>query len=140
MANICTKSKTPPEANELILRFEQGDSNAASTLGYNYLFGTDGFPKNTSLAKEWLEKAVKMNNLDAAVTLGWMYSKGIGVEKDTSKAFELYNLGADGGQREGLFNLGNYFMNGIYVQKDYEMARDILLKLQTLDRRMPSTI
>ncbi|WP_264080319.1 tetratricopeptide repeat protein [Taylorella equigenitalis] len=81
-----------------------------------------------------------MNNLDAAVTLGWMYSKGIGVEKDTSKAFELYNLGADGGQREGLFNLGNYFMNGIYVQKDYEMARDILLKLQTLDRRMPSTI
>ncbi|XP_016317523.1 protein sel-1 homolog 3-like [Sinocyclocheilus anshuiensis] len=82
------------------------------TAMYDYaillLKGT-GVKKNRTLGLELLEKAADMGSVEALNGLGWYYSS---IVKDGRKAFRYFELAAQNGSSDGLFNVGVYQLNG----------------------------
>ncbi|RXN02767.1 sel-1 -like protein [Labeo rohita] len=68
-----------------------------------------GVKKNRTLGLELLEKAADMGSVEALNGLGWYYST---IVKDGRKAFRYFELAAQNGSRDGLFNVGVYHLNG----------------------------
>jgi TPR repeat protein len=55
--------------------------------------------------------------------LGYMYSKGRGVQQDFTEAFRWYMKGAEAGNAQSMHNLGYLYYEGRGVRNDYEQAR-----------------
>lgn len=95
-----------------------------------------GVKKNRTLGLELLEKAADMvstslsmfvvvcesvgisimghvcfsqGSVEALNGIGWYYST---IVKDKTKAFRYFELAAQNGSRDGLFNVGIYYLNG----------------------------
>ncbi|KAK2885928.1 hypothetical protein Q8A67_016765 [Cirrhinus molitorella] len=68
-----------------------------------------GVKKNRTLGLELLEKAADMGSVEALNGLGWYYST---IVKNRRKAFRYFELAAQNGSRDGLFNVGVYHLNG----------------------------
>lgn len=68
------------------------------------------------------EVAMKAGNLAAYHNMGNLYRKGLGVEKDLSRAFELYLHAAELGHMEDQGNVGYMYMQGQGVKQDYKQA------------------
>ncbi|KAI7799767.1 putative protein sel-1-like protein 3-like [Triplophysa rosa] len=85
---------------------------ADPTAMYDYaillLKGT-GLQKNQTLGLELLEKAADMGSAEALNGLGWYYST---IKKDKRRAMRYFELAAQNGSRDGLFNVGIYHLNG----------------------------
>ena len=64
--------------------------------------------------------------------LAYMYMKGLGLENNNEKAFELYTKSADLGNRDAMCNLGYMYDKGIYVDKNYEKAFELYTKSANL--------
>nr|WP_298096148.1 caspase family protein [uncultured Shinella sp.] len=73
-------------------------------------------------ARKLNEVAMKAGNLAAYHNMGNLYRKGLGVEKDLSKAFELYLHAAELGHVEDQSNVGYMYMQGQGVKQDYKQA------------------
>lgn len=58
-----------------------------------------------------LQKRCDDRSWDACFSLGTMYEKGKGVEKDISRAATLYRKACDGGRARGCTNLGYIYSN-----------------------------
>ena len=54
-----------------------------------------------------------------------MYDNGNGVEKDFSKAAELYKKSCNGGEMRGCFNLGIMYAKGSETEKDFGKAAEL---------------
>ena len=52
--------------------------------------------------------AEQENDINAKFQLGYCYDKGIGTEINKAKAFDLYNIAAEKGSNEALYNLSFY--------------------------------
>ncbi|KAK7131852.1 hypothetical protein R3I93_018421 [Phoxinus phoxinus] len=82
------------------------------TAMYDYailiLKGT-GVKKNRTLGLKLLQKAADMGSVEALNGLGWYYST---IVKDGRKAIRYFELAAQNGSRDGLFNVGIYQLNG----------------------------
>jgi len=61
-----------------------------SKVGYAFLTGCGGLPKDLDQAKNWLDLASRNKDVIATHNLAWMYQNGIFVEKDLLKARALY--------------------------------------------------
>ncbi|XP_067302907.1 protein sel-1 homolog 3-like isoform X2 [Pseudorasbora parva] len=87
------------------------------TAMYDYaillLKGT-GVKKNRTLGLELLEKAADMGSVEALNGLGWYYSS---IVKNGTKAFRYFELAAQNGSRDGLFNVGVFQLNGASPDK-----------------------
>ncbi len=59
----------------------------------------------------------------AQASMGWLYQMGLGVEKDTQKAFQLYFSAAKQGNAVAQNNLGVMYEQGIEVEIDLIEAR-----------------
>ncbi|WP_421591585.1 caspase family protein [Shinella sp. M27] len=68
------------------------------------------------------EVAMKAGNLAGYHNMGNLYRKGLGVEKDVSKAFALYLHAAELGHMEDQGNVGYMYMQGQGVKQDYKQA------------------
>ncbi|KAM9431987.1 protein sel-1 homolog 3 [Clarias gariepinus] len=68
-----------------------------------------GGRKNRTLALNLLEKAADMGSVDALNALGWYHST---MGKNESKAVYYFELAARNGSRDGMFNLGVYYLKG----------------------------
>lgn len=115
-------------ALKIYLQYEESDlnSNRLFKLGYSY-YGTSQYCK----AKQIFEKSIqKFNNSEPAVTLGYIYEKGLcGSNKiDLKKAYEYYSLASDLGNSEGTYNLAVFYREGFYVRKDLCKAQDLYYK------------
>uniref|UniRef100_A0A8C2PTH0 Uncharacterized protein n=1 Tax=Cyprinus carpio TaxID=7962 RepID=A0A8C2PTH0_CYPCA len=84
------------------------DPSAMYDYAILLLKGT-GVKKNRTLGLELLEKAANMGSVEALNGLGWYYSN---IVKDGRKAFRYFELAAQNGSRDGLFNVGVYQLNG----------------------------
>ncbi|WEZ85878.1 caspase family protein (plasmid) [Rhizobium sp. 32-5/1] len=73
-------------------------------------------------ARDLNEIAMKAGSLAAYHNMGNLYRKGLGVEKDISKAFELYLYAAERGHVEDMSNVGFMYMQGQGVKQDYALA------------------
>jgi TPR repeat protein len=71
---------------------------------------------------------MKAGYLDGYHNMGNLYRKGLGVEKDVKKAFELYMYAAERGHPEDQSNVGYMYMRGEGVDVDYKQAMVWLTK------------
>ncbi|KTF87506.1 hypothetical protein cypCar_00030566 [Cyprinus carpio] len=85
------------------------DPSAMYDYAILLLKGT-GVKKNRTLGLELLKKAADMGSVEALNGLGWYYSN---IVKDGRKAFRYFELAAQNGSRDGLFNTAafHYFLD-----------------------------
>ncbi len=80
-----------------------------------------------------LIELAKTGNTTAEVQLAYEYTKGQNIAKDLVKAFKLYELAAYEGNLTALFNLAQFYLNGIadvngkpIIAKNPQMAISLL--------------
>jgi len=71
--------------------------------------------------EKW-EPLLKENFAIAQASMGWLYQMGLGVEKDTKKALQLYLLAAEQKNAVAQNNLGVMYEQGIEVNVDIKQA------------------
>lgn len=97
------KKETPLEKTTRLA--EEGNTDAAMTLGYMYLYGQDGVARDNAKAFYFYELAAKTGDPIALNNLGSLYFNGIGVEADYAKAVKLFELAAQKGNNDAAVNL-----------------------------------
>ncbi|HHL31545.1 MAG TPA: sel1 repeat family protein, partial [Oceanospirillales bacterium] len=70
---------------------QKGSAKAQSYMGELYENGINGTADYKSAAM-WYQKAVDQGYTPAMLNLGNLYEQGLGVEKDTTKAINLYRM------------------------------------------------
>ena len=100
-----------------------GNLSACYKIGYYYFSGI-GFQKNYAEAAKWLEKSLPLdNNGENYRYLAYCYSEGgYGIEKNESKAFNLFTEGAKRGNEYCEFALAVCYRKGLGCQADIEKA------------------
>ena len=78
---------------------------------------------------EWERLAAK-DDRDAIFSLGRLYARGDGVERDFPKAFRYFERAAELGHQRAVLNLGTMYFHGDGVEKDLSKARDLLTKAE----------
>ena len=69
-----------------------------------------------------LQNAAAQGVAEAQYNLGWIYSKGEGVPKDTTKSFEWFQKAAAQGHTQAQFFLGVMYAKGEGISKDSAKA------------------
>ncbi|UZM99147.1 sel1 repeat family protein [Lysinibacillus sp. MHQ-1] len=75
-------------------------------------FNGEGVPLDFTLARKWFDFAASKNVAEAMFTLGIIYEQGLGVNKDTNAAFNMYKKSAEAGYVEAQYRLGGYLSRG----------------------------
>lgn len=68
------------------------------------------------------ELAHEKGDLRAQVSMGILYEEGTFVGQDEHKALEYYLMAAQNGSTGAMNNIGNFFLHGKGVEKDYDKA------------------
>lgn len=63
-------------------------------------------------------------NADAQLLMGIMYMRGLGVSKDTSKAYDMYLKAAEQGQAAAMHNLASMHYRGEGIPINFSEARE----------------
>lgn len=112
----------------LLKAARQNNSEAESMLGTFYECAE---PPEYERAMEWYKKAAEHGESTSACSVGEMYLKGEGVQKDESKAFEWFQKAVDMGSVYGQYLLGKCYMEGTGVAKD--IAKGIALYTESAE-------
>ncbi|WP_293949761.1 tetratricopeptide repeat protein [Sneathiella sp.] len=112
------------------LAAKQGSPISIMVLGLAYLNG-DYAQKDVILAKSTIERAIAAGAKEGNYWLGYIYEKGIGVESNLEKAFDLYLLCTkETDSMLAPYRLGKMYESGKGVKKNlveavkwYEVAR-----------------
>ncbi len=97
---------------------ENGNPLAQCALAIFYYAGTDGIPKNTSLAATWARLAAEKGLPDAQRLLGVMYLEGDGIAANESEAVKWFRKAAELGDAIAQLNLGICLIEGHGIQKN----------------------
>ncbi|CAK0813995.1 unnamed protein product [Prorocentrum cordatum] len=81
--------------------------------------------RSVEKARELFEEAYRGGVPAAAVRLGEMYLRGMGVAKNAEKARELFEETYRGGQPGAALGLGEMYLDGMGVAKNVEKAREL---------------
>jgi len=103
---------------------ESYSSRAMHSLG---VIHRDATPPNTDAAIKWLTASTERNNPHAAMSLGDIYLKGIGVEKDFQKAFKYLMNASVNGVPMAAYRIAMMYKAGVGVEKNMEKYREFLL-------------
>lgn len=94
--SACQKKNT--ELSDLIALAESGDVEAQVQLADAYLYATPPVGETDyAEAIKWYTDAANQNNAWAENQLGFMYFRGLGVDKNVDEAVHWVKLGADHG-------------------------------------------
>jgi TPR repeat protein len=97
----------------------KNNSHAQYQLGYNFLYGLQGWRKNVPLGLGWLNKSADQDNVFALHTLATIYSFGYeGIEIDEKKAIPYYLRAAKLGHGQSQNNLAWSYYKGEGVEKN----------------------
>ena len=117
---------------------EQGETVACYRLGYVYYYEDNNYKE----AVKWLTKGTEMQNKDwpywaCKIAMGVCYRDGNGVEKNTSRAYNIINDAflqcSDDDVATGVAASGHLswlYYKGIGVKKDWVKAKDYLEHVQ----------
>lgn len=100
------------EAISDLMKYAPYDALAASRVAEIFLFGYGDFEQNYEKANHWLQMAADMNDAWSSFALAIAYAYGRGVERDDSKALELYSKAYTLGYSAATNNLGVSYLNG----------------------------
>jgi TPR repeat protein len=85
-----------------------------------YIQGRNYIPRNYEKAYKLAQERLKLNDSAAAMSLGAMYFKGIGVKPDPEKALKYWNMAADLGLKKAKFFLAQQYNPNIWENFDYK--------------------
>ena len=68
------------------------------------------------------QQAAEAGDINAQSSLGFIYAKGIGTEKDHEQAIKWYRMAAEQGHLNSQFNLGVMYAKGRGIEQDYTEA------------------
>lgn len=100
---------------------EHGHADAAFDLAKSFRFGI-GVRRNRATALKWLRKAAEQGHIKAIVLLGMHHLNEFEEEYNPRKAVNLFRQAADLGDAWGMFHLGECYINGDGVRKDFDAA------------------
>jgi len=104
---------------------DAGSVDAMFTRGHSYYHGTEGYVQNHQRAFEDFLRAADEGHAESAVSAGAMLHNGIGVQRNQTKAFELYQMAGELGSVEGWKNVVACYATGEGVPKSLETAKYI---------------
>ena len=90
----------------------------------------DRLDSDMNTAIKWLLSAAERCNIQAQVALGDILIKGIGVEKDVTKAFNYYLMAAINGSATAAYRVAMMYKDGVGVEQNAE-CHDTFLKIAT---------
>lgn len=110
-----------------------GNANAITRIGCCYFDGK-GVIRDYAKARVYFKLGVTHGDINSLYKLGDLYIDGLGVKKDERKAIEYYvesyNLVKSQDEiykyPEVLLRVAKVFMEGKYLEQNYEMARQFL--------------
>ncbi|MCK5843743.1 MAG: sel1 repeat family protein, partial [Victivallales bacterium] len=104
---------------------EAGDAIAMNLLSdFIVRRERNGTSSEDAEAVKWLRKAAKGGSVEAIAKLAYRYENGKGVEKNSKKAFEYYNMAAGAGLPMAQSKLGDFFAFGYPgVERDIPEAK-----------------
>ena len=101
------------QKNDLIKDANEGDAIAQNNLGFNYLYGLNGFTKDTDKAIKYLNLAAEQEQVNAMTTVGWTYFTGeFGAPKDDEEAIYWNQRASDLGCATASYNMGFFYYSG----------------------------
>ena len=101
------------QLNDLIKDADNGDAIAQNNLGFNYLYGLNGFTKDTDKAIKYLNLAAEQEQVNAMTTVGWTYFTGeFGAPKDNEEAIYWNQRASDLGCATASYNMGFFYYSG----------------------------
>ena len=113
------------DKNWLIEKADEGDPIAQNNLGYNYLYGLNGFSEDLDSAIKYLNMAAEQEQVNAMTTIGWIYFTGeFGAEKDNEQALYWNERASDLGFTIASYNMGFFYYSGLIgLDQDFTLAK-----------------
>jgi len=108
--------------DDLKVRSQAGDKTATRELAEMYYLGRGGVGQDFGEAARWYEQLAKQGDARAQASLGLMYARGYGVEKNLETARHWWSFAAAQNDPSAQYNLGVIYATGEGVQRDYAQA------------------
>ncbi len=112
----------------LLAKALSGDQRSAFAVAVMLLEGTGGAPADPVSAAGWFRRGANFGNPVAQTQLGFMYLKGVGVERDVHEAFRWFLRASSSGNPQAQFNLSIMYLNGVAVSADAQQALRWLIR------------
>lgn len=117
----------PPFLAELVeelygSEIADGNADAMNDLGSLYCNGDRGFEQNYERAAHYYQMAADHGSGIARENLGYCYYYGRIGAPDYEKAFFCFAAGAFGGRLVSLYEIGDMYRNGLFVEKNEREA------------------
>ena len=111
------------DKNWLIKKANEGDPVAQNNLGYNHLYGLNGFKQDTEKAIKYLNLAADQEQVNAMTTVGWFYFTGeFGAPKDNEQALYWNQRASELGFTIASYNMGFFYYSGL-VGLDQDLSK-----------------
>ena len=102
------------QADDLVKDANNGDAVSQNNLGFNYLYGINGYSKDMEKAIEYLNLAAAQEQVNAMTTVGWTYFTGEhGAPKDNEQAIYWNQRASDLGCAIASYNMGFFYYGGL---------------------------
>ena len=113
------------QKNDLIKDANEGNAIAQNNLGFNYLYGQNGFDQDTDKAIKYLNLAAEQEQVNAMTTVGWFYFTGeFGAPKNNEQAIYWNQRASDLGCATASYNMGFFYYSGfVGLEQDLIMAK-----------------
>ena len=137
---ISKSDKAQSITEEALQNKENENADNQKDGSFFNLFNFSFFSKDKSLSsptknetqEEFLarmQQNAEQGNVDALLTLGYMYLYGLnGVEMNYKKSFEYYSLAAQQGDSTAINNLGSMYYSGTGIAKNVIKAAELFAK------------
>jgi TPR repeat protein/serine/threonine protein kinase len=111
-----------PDELSLLDAAEAGDTRAQITLGFRYLSGRDGYPRDIREALGWFQLAAEAGESIAMRMLADVYEFGRAGKREPAKALLWRRKAAQNGDVGAMVGLANMYMEGKGTPKDHAEA------------------
>ncbi|KAG0324395.1 hypothetical protein BGZ99_001911 [Dissophora globulifera] len=103
---------------------DKGFAPAQTGLGYIYLRGGFGVPKNCGRAVDLFQAAANQGDINACTLLGTIYFSGDGAAQNNEEAMRWLRVAAERGCAQAQHAIGvAYYSGGMGVERDYAESR-----------------
>ena len=121
--------KNPDEGIKILKDVaELGNCEALCQLGMNYMKGIYTQP-DIDMGLYFLREASENGSDKSDLILGYIYSKGEYVLENKKLAFSYFNKSAERNNIEAIHELAKFCYFGIYVEKNEEKAKSLILSV-----------
>jgi hypothetical protein len=113
--------------NTFISLLDEGYDEANYFIGCIYETGEEGVTKDLDKAIFYYNQAIEnVGDVESYLALARIYFYGLNVQVDYEKAFKFYSLvESESNVAISSYMLGKFFMEGLYVDKDLNRAKEL---------------